>query len=288
MREQGKGASLFGYTSLYGSVPGGQAEYLRVPQAQYGPIKVPEGVPDERFLYLSDILPTAWQAVEYADVAEGEHPRRHRARSGRPVGRPDRGQRRAAGSSASTSCPSGCALAAAHGVEVIDLDEVDDVAEAVLAGDRRTRRRTAPSTRSAWRRTARPWQDGHTARRAACPTPRPQTLTDKAGVDRTGRAASPRSTSVRRGGTVSISGVYGGEVDPMPMMEMFDQRHQLRHGPVPRPSLDRRASAAARRADDLLGVESLGHPPVPLEEAPAAYEMFQQKKDGCVKVVLRP
>ena len=54
-------------------MPGGQAEYLRVPQAQYGPIKVPEGPPDDRFLFLSDVLPTAWQAVEYADVPDGRH-----------------------------------------------------------------------------------------------------------------------------------------------------------------------------------------------------------------------
>ena len=67
----GHGAALFGYTKLYGQVPGGQAEFLRVPQAQYGPIKVPEGPPDDRFLYLSDVLPTAWQAVEYADVPDG-------------------------------------------------------------------------------------------------------------------------------------------------------------------------------------------------------------------------
>src|ERR1700753_680929 len=71
VRAQGKGAALFGYTSLYGSVPGGQAEYLRVPQAQFGPIKVPDGAPDERYLYLSDILPPAWQAVKFADVPEG-------------------------------------------------------------------------------------------------------------------------------------------------------------------------------------------------------------------------
>src|SRR3954447_1620143 len=70
-RDQGMGASLFGYTRLYGHVPGGQAEYLRVPQAQFGPIKVPEGPVDERFLYLSDVLPTAWQAVEYARIPEG-------------------------------------------------------------------------------------------------------------------------------------------------------------------------------------------------------------------------
>src|SRR5204863_4715570 len=70
-REQGKGAALFGYTFLYGEVPGGQAEFMRVPQAHFGPIKVPEGPPDERFVYLSDVLPTAWQAVRYADVPPG-------------------------------------------------------------------------------------------------------------------------------------------------------------------------------------------------------------------------
>ena len=71
VREQGMGAALFGYSRLYGAVPGGQAEYLRVPQAQYGPVKVPHGPPDDRFLYLSDVLPTAWQAVAYADVPPG-------------------------------------------------------------------------------------------------------------------------------------------------------------------------------------------------------------------------
>ena len=71
VREQGTGAALFGYTKLYGEVAGGQAEYLRVPEAQYGPIKVPDGPPDEQFLFLSDVLPTAWQAVAYADVPPG-------------------------------------------------------------------------------------------------------------------------------------------------------------------------------------------------------------------------
>src|SRR3954468_10386816 len=72
VRDYGTGAALLGYTKLYGQVPGGQAEFLRVPQAQYGPIKVPEGPPDDRFVYLSDVLPTAWQAVEYADLQPGE------------------------------------------------------------------------------------------------------------------------------------------------------------------------------------------------------------------------
>ena len=83
VRSQGKGAALFGYTSLYGSVPGGQAQYLRVPQAQFGPVKVPEGAPDEQYLYLSDILPTAYQAVAYARHARWRHAGRARPRAGR-------------------------------------------------------------------------------------------------------------------------------------------------------------------------------------------------------------
>ena len=71
VRDYGTGAALLGYTKLYGQVPGGQAELLRVPQAHFGPIKVPEEPPDERFLYLSDVLPTSWQAVAYADIPEG-------------------------------------------------------------------------------------------------------------------------------------------------------------------------------------------------------------------------
>ena len=71
VHDQGSGATLFGYSELYGEVPGGQAEYLRVPQAQFTHIKVPEGPPDDRFVYLSDVLPTAWQAVEYAAIPKG-------------------------------------------------------------------------------------------------------------------------------------------------------------------------------------------------------------------------
>src|ERR1700710_759623 len=71
VRDQGMGAALFGFSELYGEVPGGQAEFLRVPQAQFTHIKVPEGPPDSRFVYLSDVLPTAWQAVAYADIPDG-------------------------------------------------------------------------------------------------------------------------------------------------------------------------------------------------------------------------
>src|SRR6195952_5759092 len=71
IHDEGTGAALFGFSKLYGAVAGAQAEYLRIPQAQYGPIKVPDGPSDDRFLYLSDVLPTAWQGVEYAEIPDG-------------------------------------------------------------------------------------------------------------------------------------------------------------------------------------------------------------------------
>ena len=69
--EYGTGASLFGYTKLYGQVPGGQAELLRVPLADYNTVPVGVDLPDDRYLFLSDILPTAWQGVDYASVPDG-------------------------------------------------------------------------------------------------------------------------------------------------------------------------------------------------------------------------
>src|ERR687884_895211 len=129
--ETKKGASLFGYTHLYGGVPGGQAEYLRVPQAHFGPIKVPEGPPDERFLFLSDVLPTAWQAVEYAEVEPGETV----AVWGLgPIGQMaarialHRGAARVLGID---QVPERLAMAQRHGVETIDFAAVDDVPELV-------------------------------------------------------------------------------------------------------------------------------------------------------------
>ena len=137
-RDQGTGASLLGYTKLYGQVPGGQAEFLRVPQAHYGPIKVPEGPDDDRFVYLSDVLPTAWQAVEYADIPDGGSV----AVFGLgPIGEMSTrvAQHRGAGQVIGLDLvPERIARARAHGVEVLDVTELDDVAEAIreLTGGR--------------------------------------------------------------------------------------------------------------------------------------------------------
>ena len=132
VRDYGTGAALLGYTKLYGQVPGGQAEYLRVPQAHYGPIKVPEGPPDDRFVYLSDVLPTAWQAVEYADVPDGEARARARPRSDRRDVHADRpAPRRRDRCIGVDLVPERLERARSHGVETLDLDHDGDLPEAV-------------------------------------------------------------------------------------------------------------------------------------------------------------
>ncbi|HSK95122.1 MAG TPA: alcohol dehydrogenase catalytic domain-containing protein, partial [Euzebyales bacterium] len=131
VREQGMGAALFGYTKLYGQVPGGQAELLRVPQAQFTHVKVPEGPSDDRFIYLADVLPTAWQAVEYAAIPAGGSV----AVLGLgPIGDMScrvarlRGAERIIGVDL---VPHRLERARTNGFEVLDLREHDDVAEAL-------------------------------------------------------------------------------------------------------------------------------------------------------------
>jgi threonine dehydrogenase-like Zn-dependent dehydrogenase len=285
MRETGKGASLFGYTSLYGAVPGGQAEYLRVPQAQFGPVKVPEGVADERYLYLSDILPTAWQAFEFADVGEGDT----LAVFGLgPVGQltariaAHRGVRVIG----VDLVPERLALAAQWGAETVDLRSVDDVTEAVLG---LTGGRGADGTVDAVGMEAHgsPWAKAAIGAVGALPDVVARPLTDKLAIDRLA-ALQAALKSVRRGGTVSVSGVYGGEVDPLPMMEMFDRGITVRMGQCHVRRWTDDILRLVEQDDDVLGLETLATHRPSLEEAPAAYEMFQKKADGCVKVVLKP
>ena len=285
VREFGKGASLFGYTSLYGAVPGGQAEYLRVPHADFGPVKVPEGAPDERWLYLSDIMPTAWQAYEYADVPEegtlavfglgpvGQLTVRIARNAGRRVIGVDR-------------VPERMALAAGYGAEIVDLDAVDDVPGAIFE---LTDGRGADSTVDAVGMEAHgsPLAKAAIGAVGLLPDALARPLTDKFAIDRLA-ALQASIKSVRRGGTVSVSGVYGGEVDPMPMMEIFDRGITMRFGQCHVRRWTDEITKLLEQDDDIFWLESLATHRPSLEDAPAAYEMFQKKADGCVKVVLKP
>ena len=108
----------------------------------------------------------------------------------------------------------------------------------------------------------------------------------KAGVDRLA-ALHGAIAAVRRGGTVSVSGVYGGMADPMPMMEMFDKGITVRMGQCHVRRWVDDILPVLEGADDL-GLEDLATHRLPLEEAPNGYEIFQKKQDGCIKVVLQP
>ena len=285
VRSQDSGAALFGYTELYGSVPGGQAEYLRVPQAQFGPIVVPEEVPDERVLYLSDILPTAWQGVAYADVPEGGT----LAVLGLgPVGQlaVSIGKHLGYRVIAVDRVAERLAQGVVRGAEIVDMETVDDVAAALLE---LTGGRGPDGILEAVGMEAH-GTPGQTAAMKAVgllPDVIAKPLIEKAAVDRLA-ALYTAFNGVRRGGTVSISGVYGGMQDPMPMMTMFDRGITVRMGQCHVKRWVDDIWPVLMADGDILGVESLATHRLPLAEAQGAYEMFQKKTDGCLKVVLKP
>ena len=282
VREHGSGAALFGYTKLYGQVPGGQAELLRVPLADYNTIVVGSDLPDERYLFLSDILPTAWQGVKYAAVPDG-------------------------GTLAVLGLGPVGQLAARIGVhlgyEVLAVDPVPerraaaekfgittwDLTDSTTAELReRTFGRGPDSVIDAVGMEAHGNPVAQFAQTAVglLPDAIAAKAMDVAGIDRLAAIHSAIDL-VRRGGTVSLSGVYGGEADVMPMKTMFDKQISLRMGQCNvRNWIDDLLPLVTDSADPL-GVGSLATHHVPLERAPELYETFQKKEDGCIKVVLQ-
>jgi threonine dehydrogenase-like Zn-dependent dehydrogenase len=286
VRDQGTGASLLGYTQLYGSVPGGQAEYLRVPQAQYGPIIVPEGVSDERFLFLSDVLPTAWQGVQYANIPKGGSVV---VLGLGPIG--EMATRIAQQQGAETVI--GIDLVEdrlertrSHGVIGLNLTEEDDIVAAVqeLTGGR-----GPDAVIDAVGMEAHGAPVGKLAQSLTglLPDVVGRQLTKKAGIDRLS-ALHLAIELCRRGGTVSLSGVYGGAVDPMPLFTMFDKQLTFRMGQANVKHWIDDILPLLSGDDDVLGVESYATHRIPLAEAPEAYKAFQDKTDGTFKVVLKP
>jgi threonine dehydrogenase-like Zn-dependent dehydrogenase len=284
-RDQGFGASLFGYTKLYGQVPGGQAEYLRVPFGNTLPIAVPEGLPDDRFVYLSDVLPTAWQAVQYAATPPGGT---LLVLGLGPIG--DMCTRIAHHLGieevyAADVVPERLARAGARGTNVI---RTTDHAEVVRAIQDATDGRGADAVIDAVGMEAHGSPLASIAQKATAIVPDAimEKVMQVAGVDRLA-ALSTAIDAVRRGGTISLSGVYGGATDPLPLMRMFDKQIQLRMGqanvwrwvPEILPLLTE---------GDPLGVDDFATHRVPLEQAPEAYANFREKKDGAVKVLLKP
>lgn len=283
VREYNSGATLLGYSRLYGSLPGGQAEYLRVPYADYGPVKVPSVGEDERFLFLSDVLPTAWQGVQYANVPEGgtlavlglgpigQMAARIGAHLGyRVIGVDPVSERRA--------------MAARHGIEVLEGGEgvVEELRE-------RTDGRGPDSVVDAVGMEAHGSPVAGTAQAAVgmLPSSIARTAMETAGVDRLS-ALYTAIDAVRRGGTISLSGVYGGMKDPMPMLTLFDKQVQMRMGQCNVRNWTDDLLPLVDDPSDPLGVLDLKTHTAPLADGPDMYEKFQKKQDGCIKVVLKP
>jgi threonine dehydrogenase-like Zn-dependent dehydrogenase len=286
VREHGKGASLFGYTKLYGGVPGGQAEYLRVPQAHFGPIKVSHGPSDQRFVYLSDVLPTAWQAVVYADIPAGGSVAVYGLG---PIGQMccrialHRGAGRVIGIDL---VPERLELARRHGIEVLDVEELDEAAEHVRE---LTEGRGPDSVIDAvgMESHGAPVAEFMQKATALLPDRLGAALAERAGIDRLSALASGID-AVRRGGTLSIVGVYGGQADPLPMIDLFDKGIQIRMGQAHVKRWIPELLPLVLDDNDPLATEDLATHVLPLADAPQAYEMFQQKQDGVIKILLIP
>lgn len=265
-----KGAALFGYTDLYGGYDGGQAEYVRVPYADVGPRKVPDNLTDEQVLFLTDIIPTGWTAIDWANLKGGETvavfgcgPVGLMAMkcawirgAGRVIGL-DREEYRLAKARETANA------------ETINIDKLD-AAEAI---------RAMTDGRGADVCVDAVGMEAH------------RTLLDKVSNVLHAQVGSIAAlklalSSVRRGGVVPIVGVYGAPYDNFPFGQFFDKGITMRAGQAP----------AQKYVDHLLQLIVDGHlraddvitHRLPLSLAPHGFEIFNKKQEDCVKVVLTP
>jgi threonine dehydrogenase-like Zn-dependent dehydrogenase len=265
-----KGGGLFGYTDLYGGYDGGQAQYVRVPYANVGPRKVPESFGDEEVLFLTDIFPTGYTAIDWAHLQGGETVAVFGCG---PVGLMAqkvawlKGAKRVIGIDIQPYRLKAAEKTA--NVETINAAEVDPV------------------------RAIRDMTDGRGADVCvdAVGVEANRTTLDKLKNVLRGEAGSievlrQAISAVRRGGVVSVVGVYGLPYDNFPLGQIFDKGITLRFGQAP----------AQKYIDELLKwvverkirLDDIITHRLPLEDAPRGYDIFCRKQDNCVKVVLKP
>jgi S-(hydroxymethyl)glutathione dehydrogenase/alcohol dehydrogenase len=265
-----KGAALFGYTDLYGGYDGGQAQFVRVPYADYGPRKVPEGLTDEQVLFLSDIVPTAYSGLRWADVKPGETV----AVIGcGPVGLMALKLARIMGAGLTIGVdilPYRLEKArATAGATTIDASETHAV-EAIRA---LTEGRGADVVIEAV---------GMEVDRSLL-----QKIANVAHLQRGSITAVEMAFSaVRRQGRVSIMGVYGSTYDNFPLGQWIDKGLRVQCGQATVHNfideLMQMIVAGKLKADDIISHR------LPLDRAPEGYHMFNKKEDNCTKVVLKP
>ena len=266
-------AGLFGYSHLMGGYAGGQAEYARVPFADVGPLKIPDGLSDEQVLFLTDIFPTGYMAAENCDIQPGDTVA---VWGCGPVGQFAIRSAFMLGADrviAIDRVPERLQMAAAAKAEIINYEEID-------AGEAVTEMTGGRGPDSCIDAVG---MEAHGTGLDA--------LYDKA--KQAVRLESDRPTALRqvilacrKGGTVSIPGVYGGFVDKVPLGAAFNKGLTLKMGQTHvhrylRPLLDR---VQKGEIDPSFVITHR----MKLDEAPHAYEIFKQKKDNCIKVVLKP
>ncbi len=267
-------AGLFGYSHILGGFAGGQAEYLRVPYADVGPIKVPEGLTDEQVLFLSDIFPTGYMAAEFCDIQPGDT---IAIWGCGPVGQFAIRSAFLLGAGkviAIDTVPERLALARAGGAETLDF-RTDDVFERIQGA---TEGRGADACIDA-------------VGTEANATASIDSVIDRVkvaaflGTDRP-HVLRQAINNCRNFGTVSIVGVYGGFVDKMPMGSAINRglTFRMAQTPVQRylPKLMERIQKGEIDPSFVI-THRAG-----LEEGPELYKTFRDKQDGCIKVVLKP
>jgi S-(hydroxymethyl)glutathione dehydrogenase/alcohol dehydrogenase len=265
-----KGGGLFGYTDLYGGYRGGQAEYVRVPYANFGPRKVPEGFTDEQVLFLTDIFPTGYSGIDWAGVKGGE-----------------------------TVAVFGCGPVGLMAQKCAWLRGAErvigvDIQEYRLETARRTAKsETINAAKDDPIEAIREMTEGRGADVCvdAVGMEADRTIGDKLSNIWHAQVGSIKVlknclSAVRRGGYVSILGVYGIPYDAFPLGQIFDKGVFLGSGQAPaQKHIDKLIEHLEReeiQLDDIISHR------LPLAEAPHGYKIFNEKKDDCVKVVLKP
>ena len=267
-------SGLYGYSHMTGGYAGGQAQYARVPFANVGPLKVPDGIPDEKVLFLTDIFPTGWMAAENCNI----HPGDVVAVWGcGPVGQFAIRSAKLMGAErviAIDRVPERLRLAEEGGAEVINRDEVDSVLGTLRD---MTANRGPDSCIDAVGLEASghslPYFYDDLKQKMRLSFDRPQILREVI-------------LAVRKGGTVSVPGVYGGFVDKIPMGAFMNKGVTMRTGQTHmmrymKPLLDRIVEG---QIDPSVVISHV----LPLAEAPRGYRIFRDKQEHCTKVVLDP
>jgi threonine dehydrogenase-like Zn-dependent dehydrogenase len=266
-----KGGALFGYTSLYGGYDGGQAELVRVPYADFGPRKVPDNLTDEQVLFLTDIFPTGYSGIDWAGVKGGETIAIFGAG---PVG---------------IMAAKSAWLRGAKRVIIVDTQQYRlDMAKKSAKAEGilwESHKQVVDEIRS--------MSGGYGADVCveAVGFEPDRSLLDRAKAVANLEKGSDKvllacMSAVRRGGFVSVLGVYSSPFDNFPIHQFFDKGITMQGGQAPAhkhiDKLLKHVSDGDVQLDDIITHR------LPLSQAPHGYDIFRHKKDGCVKVVLKP